>query len=110
MNIKLLPDLEKDVHALTADHGYSPEEIISIGVAMANVLLREMRLGNSVVVVDSDHYELAKFKYPEPKAVREVVAHYLNSLQAGREVSPATLVARLERERDEEPGHRQTPS
>lgn len=103
MNIKLLPDLEADVHTLTSNYGYSPGEIVSIGVAMATVLLREKQLGNRVVVVDADNCEVAEFKEIEPQAVREVAERYIRSLYAGfAEVPTALLLARLERERDEE--------
>ena len=101
MNIKLLPDLTTNVLALTSEHGYTPDEIISIGIAFASVLLKERRLGNRVVVVDAEYQKVAEFKEVEPKAVREMAEKYVRSVcPEMANLSAALLVARLELERD----------
>ena len=103
MKIKLHSNLTEKVLALTHGHGYAPDEIISIGIALATVLLDERRLGNQVVVVDPNGEQVAEFKEVEPRAVHEVVEKYVGSIYAGMaDDSVALLVARLERERDAE--------
>lgn len=103
MKIKLHSNLTEKVLALTHEHGYTPDEVISIGIALATVLLEERRLGNQIVVVDSDGNQLAEFKEVEPKAINEVVQRYEESLWPEMaEGSAALLVARLERERETE--------
>lgn len=103
MRIKLHTNLTEKVLALTHEHGYAPDEVISIGIALASVLLEERRLGNQVVVVDSSGNQVAEFKEIEPKAIHEVVQRYEQSLWPDMaEGSAALLVARLERERDAE--------
>jgi hypothetical protein len=103
MNIKLLPDLTTNVLALTSEHGYTPDEIIGIGIALASVLLKEKSLGNRVVIVDADHQRVAEFKEVEPRAITEIDEKYVRSVCNEMVDLPASLlVARLERERDEE--------
>jgi hypothetical protein len=103
MKINLDSTLSEKVLALTHQHGYAPDEIIGIGIALAAVLLKERRLGNQVVVVDSSGDQVAEFQEVEPKAVDEVAKKYIGSVCAGIvEDSAALLVARLERERDAE--------
>jgi hypothetical protein len=103
MKIELHSNLTEKVLALTQEHGYAPDEVISIGIALATVLLEERRLGNQIVVVDSNGNHLAEFKEVEPKAIHEVVQRYEESLWPEMaEGSAALLVARLERERDAE--------
>jgi hypothetical protein len=101
MKIKLDSDLTGKMLSLTNEYGYAPEEIISMGIALATVLLQERRLGNRVVVVSPDGDTVAEFKEVEPKAVHEIAKHYVRSIcPEAAETSPALLVARLERERD----------
>ena len=101
MKVTLHPDLAEKVLILTHEYSYAPDEIISIGIALATVVLKERRLGNQVVVMDPDGYPVAEFKEIEPKAIREIAEKYVNSVCAGMpEGSAALLVARLERERD----------
>ena len=89
MNIKLLPEVEALVTTLTSEHAYTPDEIISIGLTLATVLLREKGLGNRVVVVDVNDLEVAEFKEPEPRAIREVAERYISSLfPETTEISP----------------------
>lgn len=110
MKIKLHSNLAEKVLALTHEHGYSPDEVISIGIALATVLLEERRLGNKIVVVDSDGNQSAEFKQVEPKAIHEMVQRYEESLWPEvAEGSAALLVARLEGERDAEGLNSQHP-
>jgi hypothetical protein len=103
MKIKLHPDLTEKVLTLTREYSYAPEEIISIGIALASVLLRERKLGNQVVVVAPNGDRVAEFTEIEPKVISEMVERYVESVYAGiAEESAALLVARLERERDAE--------
>jgi hypothetical protein len=101
MKIKLNSDLAEKALSLTHEYGYTPEEIISIGIALATVLLEEKRLGNRVLVVAPHGGTVAEFKEVEPKAIHEIAKKYVRSIcpEAG-ETSAALLVARLERERD----------
>jgi hypothetical protein len=105
MKIKLDRDLTEKVLSLTNEYGYTPDEIISIGIALATVLLKERRFGNQVVVVNPHGKTVAQFKEVEPKAIHKIAKEYLGSIcpeMAG--ASAALLVARLERERDLENG------
>ena len=102
MKITLLPELASNVLALTSEHGYSPDEIISIGIAFASVLLKEKGLANRVVIVDAAYQKLGEFKEVEPRAISEIAARYVRSVCPEMSNFPAALsVARLERERDE---------
>ncbi len=101
MKIKLDSDLTEKVLSLTHEYGYTPEEIISVGIALATVLLKERRLGNRVVVVTPHGDTVAEFKEVQPKAIHEIAKEYVRSICPGAEQTSAThLVARLERERD----------
>ena len=105
MKLKLEPDLTADVLALTEEYGYVPDEIISIGIALATVLLKERREGNRVVVVTPVGDLVSEFREVEPKAIYQVVKSYLDSIcpdpaESESQTSAAHLVARLERERD----------
>jgi hypothetical protein len=103
MKINLHSDLVEDVLALTNQYGYTPGEIISIGIALATVLLREKRLGNQVVVVDPEGRRVGEFHEVEPKAIHEMAKEYIQSICPEMKEAPANLlVARLERERDME--------
>jgi hypothetical protein len=101
MKLKLQPNLTNDVLALTKEHGYAPDEIIGIGIALATVLLRERRLGNRVVVIAPNGETVSEFLEVEPKAIYKMVKEYVQSISSGvGYTSAALLVARLERERD----------
>jgi hypothetical protein len=101
MKIRLDSDLTEKVLSLTNEYSYTPDEIISIGIALASVLLKERRLGNRVVVVDPQGDMVAEFKEVEPKAIHEIAKEYVRSIcPEAVEISAANLVARLERERD----------
>jgi hypothetical protein len=101
MKIKLVPDLTEKVMSLTNDYGYAPDEVISIGIALATVLLEERRLGNRVVVITPNGDTVAEFKEAEPKAIHEIAKEYIQSIcPEAADMSAALLVARLERERD----------
>jgi hypothetical protein len=102
MNIKLLPDLTTNVLALTSEYGYTPDEIISIGIAFASILLKERSLGNRVVIVDAEYQKVAEFKQVEPRAITEMAEKYVRSVCPEMGILSANLlVARLERERDQ---------
>ena len=101
MKIKLTRDLTEKVTSITNEYGYAPDEVISIGIALAAVLLDERRLGNRVVVITPHGDTVAEFKEAEPKAIHEIAKEYIQSIcPEAAEISPALLVARLERERD----------
>jgi hypothetical protein len=101
MKINLHSDLVEDVLALTNQYGYTPGEIISIGIALATVLLREKRLGNQVVVVDTEGRRVGEFHEVEPKAIQEMAKEYIQSICPEMAEAPVNLlVARLEHERD----------
>jgi hypothetical protein len=108
MKISLDSDLVEDVLALTHEYGYTPGEIISIGIALATVLLREKRLGNRVVVVDPEQRRVGEFHEVEPKAIHEMAREYIRSICPEMAEAPANLlVAKLEHERDMEKRRRQ---
>ena len=103
MKIRLNARLTEQVLALTNDYHYSPDEVISMGVALASVLLQEKALGNQVVVVAPSGHTVAEFKEVEPRAIYDVAKQYIQSVCPGMSQTPATLlVAKLERERDSE--------
>jgi hypothetical protein len=101
MKIRLNSNLTEQVLALTNDYHYSPDEVISMGIALASVLLQEKALGNQVVVVGPNGKKVAEFKELEPKAIHDMAKGYIQSICPGMAEAPATLlVAKLERERD----------
>ena len=101
MKIKLNAHLTEQVLALTNDYHYSPDELISMGIALAGVLLQEKALGNQVVVIAPNGSKIAEFKEVEPRAIHDVAKEYIQSVCPGMSQAPATLlVAKLERERD----------
>jgi hypothetical protein len=101
MKIKLNANLTEQVLALTNDYHYSPDELISMGIALAGVLLQEKALGNQVVVVAPNGNKVAEFKEVEPRAIHDMAKEYIQSICPGMTQAPATLlVAKLERERD----------
>jgi hypothetical protein len=103
MKIRLNPHLTEQVLALTNDYHYSPDEVISMGIALASVLLQEKALGNQVIVVAPNGHTVAEFKEVEPRAIHDVAKEYIQSVCPGMSQAPATLlVAKLERERDME--------
>jgi hypothetical protein len=105
MKINLQSDLTEDVLALTQEYGYAPAEIISVGIALATVLLKERRLGNQVVVVTPRGDRVAEFQEVEPRAIYETAKEYVRSICPELSgASASLLVAKLEHERDL--GHR----
>jgi hypothetical protein len=101
MKIRLNAHLTEQVLALTNDYHYSPDELISMGIALASVLLQEKALGNQVVVVAPNGHTVAEFKETEPRAIHDVAKEYIQSVCPGMSQASATLlVAKLERERD----------
>jgi hypothetical protein len=101
MKIKLNSNLTEQVLALTNDFHYSPDEVISMGIALAGVLLQEKALGNQVVVVAPNGNKVAEFKEVEPRAIHDMAKEYIQSICPGMaEASATLLVAKLERERD----------
>jgi hypothetical protein len=69
---------------------------------LASVLLKEKGLGNRVVIVDAAYQKLGEFKEVEPRVISEIAARYVRSVCPEMSNFPAALlVARLERERDE---------
>jgi hypothetical protein len=101
MKIRLNSNLTEQVLALTNEYHYSPDELISMGIALASVLLQEKALGNKVVVVAPNGSRVAEFKEVEPKAIHDMAKGYIQSICPDMAEAPATLlVAKLERERD----------
>jgi hypothetical protein len=45
MKLNLSRDLAEKVLSLTREYSYAPEEVISIGIALTSVLLKERALG-----------------------------------------------------------------
>jgi hypothetical protein len=94
------------VLSLTNEYSYTPDEIISIGIALATVLLKERRMGNQVFVVAPHGDTVAEFKEVAPKAIHEIAKEYVRSIcPEMAETSATLLVAKLERERDLEERH-----
>ena len=103
MKINLDGGLVEDVLSLTNEYNYTPGEVISIGIAMATVLLREKRLGNRVILVNPDGQRVGEFHEVEPKAIHEMAKQYIRSICPDMVEAPVNLlVARLEHERDME--------
>jgi hypothetical protein len=103
MKINLQADLVDDVLSLTNEYSYTPDEIISIGIAMAKVVLREKKLGNQILIVAPDGQRLGEFREVEPRAIHEIARQYIQSICPDLAEAPANLlVARLEHERDME--------
>src|ERR1700684_1035507 len=103
MKINLDGGLVENVLSLTGEYSYTPGEIISIGIALATVLLREKRLGNQVVVVDPEGSKVGEFHEVAPKAIQEMGREYIQSICPEMLEAPVNLlVARLEHERDQE--------
>ncbi len=80
MKIRLNSNLTEQVLALTNDFHYSPDEVISMGIALASVLLQEKALGNQVVVVTPNGNKVAEFKEVEPKAIHDMAKEYIQSI------------------------------
>jgi hypothetical protein len=103
MKLNLSSDLAEKVLSLTREYSYAPEEVISIGIALTSVLLKERGLGNQIVIVDSNGDQVAEFTEIPPQALDSITEKYIESIYDGvTEESAAVLVARLERERDTE--------
>jgi hypothetical protein len=82
--MKLLLDdvLAAEVIELTAQYAYAPEEIISIGIAMATVVLREKGLGHRVVVIDPEGNLISEFLTVMPKAIDDIAKRYVDGASA----------------------------
>jgi hypothetical protein len=103
MKLNLSSDLADKVLSLTREYSYTPEEVISIGIALTNVLLKQRALGNQVVIVAPDGDQVAEFTEVAPQAIDSIAEKYVESVYDGTtEESSAELVARLEKERDTE--------
>jgi hypothetical protein len=103
MKVNLSSDLAENVLALTREYSYTPEEVISIGIALTRVLLKERGIGNQVAIVDPNGDRVAEFTEIAPQALDSIVERYIESVDDGiAEESAALLVARLERARDAE--------
>ena len=103
MKLNLSRDLTEKVLSLTREYSYAPEEVISIGIALTSVLLKERALGNRVVVVAPDGDQVAEFTEIAPRALDSIAEKYIESVYDGiTGESAAVLVARLERARDAE--------
>jgi hypothetical protein len=101
MKLNLSRDLAEKVLSLTSQYSYAPEEVISIGIALTSVLLKERGLGNQIVIVDSNGDQVAEFTEIAPQALGSIAEKYIESVYDGiTEESAAVLVARLERARD----------
>jgi hypothetical protein len=106
MKLNLSSDLAEKVLSLTREYSYAPEEVISIGIALTSVLLKERALGNQVVIVGPDGDQVAEFTEIAPQALDSIAEKYIESVSNGiTEESAADLVARLERARDAERLH-----
>jgi hypothetical protein len=103
MKVNLSRDLTDKVLALTREYSYTPEEVISIGIALTSVLLKERGLGNQVVIVGPNGDQVAEFTEIAPQALDSIAEKYIESIHDGIEKeSDAALIARLESERDAE--------
>jgi NAD(P)-dependent dehydrogenase (short-subunit alcohol dehydrogenase family) len=101
MKLNLSRDLAEKVLSLTREYSYTPEEVISIGIALAHVLFKERALGNQVVIVAPDGDQVAEFTEVAPQAIDSIAEKYIESVCDGTtEESAAALVERLERLRD----------
>jgi hypothetical protein len=103
MKVNLSSDLAEKVLSLTREYSYAPEEVISIGIALTSVILKERALGNQVVIVAPDGDQVAEFTEIAPQALDSIAEKYIESVYDGiTEESVADLVARLEKARDAE--------
>jgi hypothetical protein len=103
MKLNLSRDLAEKVLSLTREYSYAPEEVISIGIALTSVLLKERSLGNQVIIVAPDGDQVAEFTEIAPQALDSIAEKYIESVYDGiTEESAAVLVAKLERARDAE--------
>jgi hypothetical protein len=103
MKLNLSRDLTEKVLSLTREYSYAPEEVISMGIALTSVLLKERALGNRVVVVAPAGDQVAEFTEIAPRVLNSIAEKYIESVYDGiTGESVAVLVARLERARDAE--------
>jgi hypothetical protein len=83
MKVNISNDLTEKVLALTHDYSYTPEEVISIGIALTNVVLKERAAGNQVVVIDPNGDQLSEFTEIAPQALDAIVEKYIESINDG---------------------------
>jgi hypothetical protein len=103
MKVNIDNDLAEKMLALTREYRYTPEEVISIGIALTTVLLKERGAGNQVVIIDPNGDQVAEFTEIAPQALDAIVENYIESVSDGiADESAAALVVRLERARDAE--------
>ena len=88
MKLNLSRDLTEKVLSLTREYSYTPEEVISIGIAFTNVLLKERALGNQVVIVAPDGDQVAEFTEVAPQAVDSIAKKYIESVYDGITAAP----------------------
>jgi hypothetical protein len=80
MKLNLNRDLAEKVLSLTREYSYTPEEVISIGIAFTKVLLKERALGNQVVIVAPDGDQVAEFTEVPPQAIDAIAQKYIESV------------------------------
>ena len=83
MKLNLSRDLTEKVLSLTHEYSYTPEEVISIGIAFTKVLLKERALGNQVVIVAPDGDQVAEFTEVPPQAIDAIAEKYIESIYDG---------------------------
>ena len=88
MKLNLSRDLTEKVLSLTREYSYTPEEVISIGIAFTNVLLKERALGNQVLIVAPDGDQVAEFTEVAPQAVDSIAKKYIESVYDGITAAP----------------------
>jgi len=81
MHIRLSPQLAERVRSLMGDHHYDAEELISIGLAMVEVVLREKyQDGNEITIVTPDGQIAGEFQIPLPNKINSTARMYLESV------------------------------
>jgi hypothetical protein len=90
MKVDISNDLTEKVLALTRDYSYTPEEVISIGIALTSVVLKERGAGNQVMVISPNGDHLAEFTEIAPQALDAIVEKYVESINDGIAANEAT--------------------
>jgi hypothetical protein len=91
MKVNISNDLTEKVLALTHDYSYTPEEVISIGIALTSVVLKERGAGNQVVVIGPHGDQLAEFTEIAPQALDAIVEKYVESINDGIAANEAVI-------------------